>query len=151
MSLEDDIRSLSRVSLFDGFTDEQLRLLAFGAERLRLQAGKQLFAEGDPADSGYVLVAGSVSLGRERGGSRRVLQLLTAPAVLCETALVAESARPNDAMAESACDLIRLNRSQFRRILEEYPALAQRLHDRLAARLASMMDEAAALGARMAD
>jgi hypothetical protein len=31
MALDDDIRILSDVGLFEGFTQEQLRLLAFGA------------------------------------------------------------------------------------------------------------------------
>ena len=39
MSLDDDIRVLTGVDLFDGFTQEQLRLLAFGAENTRLPAG----------------------------------------------------------------------------------------------------------------
>ena len=36
MALDDDIRTLSGVELFEGFADEHLRLLAFGASRLRL-------------------------------------------------------------------------------------------------------------------
>ena len=43
MALDDDIRILSSVSLFKGFTPEQLRLLAFGAENLKLSAGRELF------------------------------------------------------------------------------------------------------------
>ena len=48
MSLDDDIRILTSVNLFYGFTQEQLRLLAFGAENTRLPAGKELYQEGVP-------------------------------------------------------------------------------------------------------
>ena len=34
MALDDDIRILSGVRLFEGFTREQLRLMAFGAETI---------------------------------------------------------------------------------------------------------------------
>ena len=68
MRLDDDIRVLSGVSLFEGFTQEQLRLLAFGAESLRLLAGKDLYEEGAAADSGYVIVRGRIVLYRDRDG-----------------------------------------------------------------------------------
>ena len=48
MALDDDIRILSAVSLFQGFTQEQLRLLAFGAETTLLQANHKLYREDEP-------------------------------------------------------------------------------------------------------
>jgi hypothetical protein len=65
MALDDDIRILSGVRLFDGFTAEQLRLLAFGAEQIGLPAGRRLFREDDEADTAYVVVSGTISLFRE--------------------------------------------------------------------------------------
>ena len=62
MALDDDIRILSGVRLFDGFTAEQLRLLAFGAEQIGLPAGRRLFREDDEADTAYVVVSGTISL-----------------------------------------------------------------------------------------
>ena len=43
MALDDHIRILSGVRLFAGFTQDQLRLLAFGAEAMNLPAGRKLF------------------------------------------------------------------------------------------------------------
>jgi hypothetical protein len=40
MSLDDDMRVLSRVGLFEMLSREQLRLLAFGAENITLRAGR---------------------------------------------------------------------------------------------------------------
>ena len=54
MALDDDIRVLSAVRLFEGFTQEQLRLLAFGAETTVLPAERKLYREHDEADSAYV-------------------------------------------------------------------------------------------------
>ena len=40
MTLADDIQLLSRVPLFDGFPEEQLRLLAFGSKRMFMRSGE---------------------------------------------------------------------------------------------------------------
>ena len=57
MALDDHIRILSGVRLFEGLTQDQLRLLAFGAERMQLPAGRKLFREDDDADSAYVVLS----------------------------------------------------------------------------------------------
>ena len=64
MALDDDIRILSAVRLFEGFTQEQLRLLAFGAETTLLQADHKLYREDDVADSAYIVVSGRIVLYR---------------------------------------------------------------------------------------
>ena len=70
MALDDDIRILSGVSLFKGFAQEQLRLLAFGAESLGCWPASELYREGAAADSAYVVVSGRIELYRERDGER---------------------------------------------------------------------------------
>ena len=70
MALDDDVRILSGVRLFEGFSSDQLRLLAFGAETLHLSAGRDLYNEGAAADSAFVVVSGSIGLYRERDGER---------------------------------------------------------------------------------
>ena len=68
MALDDHIRILSGVRLFTGFTQDQLRLLAFGAEAMTLPAGKKLYREDDDADSAYIVVRGKIRLFRENEG-----------------------------------------------------------------------------------
>jgi CRP-like cAMP-binding protein len=144
MPLDDDIRILSGVNLFEGFTTEQLRLLAFGAEGMRLSAGKDLYEEGAAADSGYVIARGRVVLYRERDGERTTVGHAGIGAILGELALIADTTRFTSARAETDTDLIRLNRKLFRRILEEYPDLAVMLHRRI-------VDELQAMASRIGD
>jgi CRP-like cAMP-binding protein len=68
MALEDDVRVLSHVGLFEGFAQEQLRLLAFGAETTALPAERKLYREDDEADCAYVVVRGRIVLYREADG-----------------------------------------------------------------------------------
>jgi CRP-like cAMP-binding protein len=139
MALDDDVRILSGVSLFEGFAREQLRLLAFGAESFRLQAGRELYSEGEAANSAYVVVNGGVALFRERDGERAVVGRAGPGSMLGELALIADSSRLTSAQAEIDTDFLRLNRKLFHRILEEYPDLAMMLHDRIVDQLQAMV------------
>ena len=140
MALDDDIRILSGVSLFEGFTPEQLRLLAFGAESLRLSAGKDLYEEGAAADFGLCRRAWAhraLPRARRRARHRRPCR---PGAMLGELALIADTTRLTSAQGRdrhrSSC---RLNRKLFRRILEEYPELAVMLHGRIVDELQAMV------------
>lgn len=141
MALDDDIRVLSRVELFADLTQEQLRLLAFGAENMRLAAGRDLYREGHFADSAFIVIRGTVELYHERDGERTTLRRFPEGSILGEFALVAETRRITGAAAATDCDLIRLNRKLFRRILEEYPETTVALHRRIAARFQAMVSE----------
>jgi CRP-like cAMP-binding protein len=101
MALDDDIRILSGVRLFEGFTPEQLRLLAFGAEPMRLPAGRKLYREDDVADSAYVVVKGTIGLFRENDGARVPVSTVGHGAVLGELALIADTTRLTSAAAET--------------------------------------------------
>ncbi len=141
MALDDDVRILSGVGLFDGFTQEQLRLLAFGAENMRIPAGRILYREGDQADSAFVVVDGRVELCREIEGERVSIGSAGPDTILGELALIADSNRLTDAVIAEDAELLRLSRSLFRRILEEFPEVAVALHDRIAEELQRLISE----------
>ena len=131
MALDDDIRILSGVGLFGDLTAEQLRLLAFGAEQVRRRAGQEIYRENAPADCAYVVVSGKVVLYRDNDGEALAVSRVCPGALLGELALISETTRLTYAAAETDVELIRLNRSLFRRILEEYPEAAADLHRRM--------------------
>jgi len=151
MALDDDIRVLGGVALFEGFSQEQLRLLAFGAENLSVAAGRLIYAEGDTADCAFVVVSGQVKLVHGAGAQATQLKLLSTNALLGELALIADTTRPTSAIAASSVELIRLNRRLFRRILEEYPHLAALLHQRISEELQEMVRRIARLSYRFRD
>ena len=128
MALDDDIRILSAVRLFEGFTQEQLRLLAFGTESMHLPAGRKLYLEDDEADCAYVVASGSIVLFRENDKNRTPIATVNAGAILGELALIADTRRLTSAAAATDSEVLRLNRKMFHRMLAEYPELAVRLH-----------------------
>lgn len=149
MGLDQDIANLSRVDLFEGFGDDQLRLLAFGAETVRLPVGRVLYREGDDADCGFVLISGTIVHRMMRGDSERAVGRTAATALLGDLALITQTLRTTTALAETPCELLRLNRTQFRRILEEWPDLAALVRDRIAASLTGMVDSLGKVGTRL--
>ncbi len=151
LALDDDIRILSGVGLFSELTDEQLRLLAFGAESVRFPAGREIFHEGAAADCAYVVVSGRVVLYRDGGGQAVALSRLGEGAILGELALIAPGKRLTFAAAETDVEAIRLSRSLFRRILQEYPEVAARLHARMLQDLEAFLKKIETVAPRFAD
>lgn len=141
MALDDDIRILSKVGLFETFNGEQLRLLAFGAERMVLRAGRELFHEGQSADCAYLVVTGHIVLFHRVNNERVPVRSVHSGSIIGEMALIAQSDRLTGALAEEETEVIRLSRTVFRRILEEYPELAANLHQRISADLVQLVNE----------
>jgi len=138
VALNDDIALLSTVSLFRDIGEDKLRLIAFGAERRKMQPGQVLFREGTPADCAFVVADGRFELTRKnRDGQTTVLGMAERGALLGELAMVTAVDRSMTAIAPDNAEVIRINRPLFRRMLEEYPDIAgivrQRISDNLAA------------------
>lgn len=141
MALDDDIRILGSVGLFESFTPEQLRLLAFGAERLVLRAGRELFREGQSADCGYIVVSGNITLFHDSEEGRVTIRSVGPGAMIGEMALIAQTSRLTGALAEEETEVVRISRAIFRRILEEYPEAAAVLHSHISRDLLQLIGE----------
>ena len=99
-----------------------------------------LFKAGEKAACGYVLGAGVIHLvERDARGRDHVIQVIERGSLLGEMALVMETVRPVTAVAAAPCELMRISRSTFLRMLEGYPEAAQRVRRHFASRLKSMM------------
>ncbi|WP_319774592.1 cyclic nucleotide-binding domain-containing protein [Breoghania sp.] len=140
MSLARDIPLLRQVPLLGEFSDEQLRLLAFSAENVIANEGEVIFREGERSDASYVIVSGKVVL---RGGEKGKQDLATVGpgTLLGEMALFIETTRPNTAIPLERTEMIRIRRALFKRMLQEYPDIAQAMHQGLAGRLKTTTDQ----------
>jgi CRP-like cAMP-binding protein len=151
MALDDDIRILERVTLLEDLSREQLRLLAFGAESMRFRTGRDIYREGEGADCAYVVASGTVGLYKDRGETRIPAGEAGPGSILGELALISGGKRMTTAAAATDVEVIRLNRSLFRRILEEYPEVAARLHARISANMKAMLDEITQLSGKFGE
>src|ERR1700760_1799531 len=116
MSIDDDIAFLERVPILKRLGIDALRILAIGAENLRLQSGQILFSAGETADGAYVIQRGSFSLKPQRSAETEVI---AGPGTLLgESALLAETLRPATATAREASVVLRISRTMFLKMLE---------------------------------
>src|SRR5262249_2141935 len=120
-----DIALLSRVPVLASMGREALRLLAFAAETRQLRAGDILFRKGDTSDSGYVVAMGAVAMMDDEAESAEAI--VGPGSLIGEMALISQTNRPATAMAREPTTVLRISRPMFRRTLEEYPQVAQRL------------------------
>ena len=134
MSLEDDIAFFEQVPTFAALGKQALRVLAIGAETKHLSNGAVLFYAGELADGGYVVQEGSLLL--EPNSSLAGKQFIARPGTLVsELALLTDTVCAATAIAKGPTVVIRISRSLFRKMLEGYPAAAQKMRDMLTGRV----------------
>lgn len=149
MALSDDIELLSCVPLFQGLDKDQLRLIAFGAEHRTVAAGQALFREKSPAECAYVVTRGRLELSTfARGGKAKVEAIAERGTMLSELALVTMVERKYTAIALDDCEVIRITRAMFHRLLEEYPAMAVVVQERIQQSLRALVEGSTALAPR---
>ena len=140
MALNDDVSLLSKVPLFEGFNDEMLRLVAFGSERRTINRAKPLFHEGAIADSAFVVSSGKFDLlRRSKNGKLESIGEAVPGDLLGELAIVSSTKRKITAMALEDSEVIRINRPMFRRMMEEYPQIADLLRNRIKSNLGLLL------------
>ena len=110
---------LSRVPLFEGLSQAQLKKVAGVCETERVPRGKYVFREGEAGASMYVIVEGRVRISRQLPGmGEEALAILNPGAAFGEMAVVEESARSADAIAhEGEAVLLRIGRDPLDQLL----------------------------------
>lgn len=143
MALDDDIRIMREVHMLSEVPRDGLRLLAFSAESRILRTGDVLFREGEPADGGYIIASGSLDIFRGEGPQERIAGRGT---LLCGLALICETEQVATATAREPSQVLRIPRTLFMRVLDEFPGVAARLHAQLAQRVLAGAGEFAEVG-----
>lgn len=93
--------TLRRVRLFEGLDDEHLELLCGGIGETELAVGDELFAEGEPGDSAYVITEGEFEILKQSGDREVLVAVRSPPDVIGEMALLEESPRMATARART--------------------------------------------------
>lgn len=120
MDLIERIAVLERAGLFAFVEAECLAQAALALEEEEASAGRRLYCVGEPADFLYLLCEGKVRL--SLGGA----ELVVGPGECFGfEEVLSEGERAHSATAETPCRLLRLERGQARRLLEDDPGLAR--------------------------
>ena len=130
---------LKRFPLLVELSDDDRDALFDLLEPQSIRAGRSIFRETAEADSLVFIVSGSVRLSSQ---SRPDLGALGEGNVLGGAALLSMGQREATAKAEEACEVLVLERTAYRRLVEDYPRTACRLTEAIAQDLASLLREA---------
>ena len=121
--VEDKLAILRAVPLFADLDERSLQAVAILAHEATFRAGDVLMVEGEPGETFYVVVDGTVRI--EQGD--RTVRSLTAGGFLGEIALVERRPRTATATCVTDARLLELRAHEFERLLESLPAV----HDRI--------------------
>lgn len=152
MALNEDIALLKTVDLFRELGEDKLRLIAFGAERRRLQPGQVLFRQDTPADCAFIVAEGQIEFSRlDRNGTPADLGIVGPGSLIGEIAMISRVDRSMSAVSVDSSEVMRINRPLFMRMLEEYPEIAGIMHRRLSVNLAALSAGLGKIAGRFAD
>src|SRR2546423_12071433 len=122
---EETGRLLSRVSLFKGLADRDLRELAQVAGPRSWLAGQAVFQEGDPGDTCYVIRSGCMRVTRRHSDGRQItLAELREGDIFGELAMFGGETRSTTVEAVEATDGIALLTGRQRPPLRAAPSTA---------------------------
>ena len=139
--------AFGELDIFSGFSDDQLRLLAFVAEDVVLRPGETLYNAGDPANGAYVLVSGALEASNpeNQGGGRFRIEPV---AMVGELGLMLTRPRSTSIAAVRSSTALFVPREPFLKLLRSHPELAEDVAETLRAELARYLDSIAQLGGR---
>jgi glutaminase len=115
--------TLAEHRLSRGLDPAQLAALEAAVVPLRFEAGEKIFSVGDPADAGYLLLEGEVTLEIEIDASPRRLSTLTPGFSFGEFAFADATARPVNVRTETAGECLVLSLEAFEQLGRTEPAL----------------------------
>src|SRR5262249_43312865 len=109
--------------LFPALPEATLWSLVARARVVRLEKGKEVFAQGQAGDAFYLIRNGMVKIAKRSAEREMVLSYLVSGNFFGETALLAGSPRTATATAIFPSELIRLDKEDFDRFLAANPEL----------------------------
>ena len=126
---------LKRIPLFSSMSLDQLRTIADHLAECHVQAGEEIFHEGDLSHDLYLIVAGKVDIVHPRGDTEHIIATLTSGDFFGEMANFEDRPRSASAVAAEPTQLLMLSPERFRQIVLQEPAISFEIFRELCARL----------------
>ena len=132
---------LRRIPLFSGLTDAELVPLATRCRRRLFPPREALFHEGDAGQTLYLILSGYVNIQRVVPEGTVVFVARRGPGDhFGELSLFDDLPRSADAVTETACDLLMLDRRELMFFLETHPQVSWEIIRTLSSRLREAAD-----------
>ena len=126
------IGEMSRVELFRGLGDEELRWIAPSVQRLRLDAGEMLLEEGHENRRLFAVVSGRLKVWRRSEVEELVLAEVGQGELLGEMSVLEAGPASANVTALEATVVLSLEGRVLEGLIDSHPRVAARLYRRLA-------------------
>lgn len=142
MTKSSDEEKLSAYMLFRSLGPKEAGELNEVLEKVEFAAGDQLFAEGDPGDSLFIIRDGAVEIRKKSpSGEEQVLASLGKFAMFGEMSLITEAPRNATAVASAATKAFRIDKQTFLDLLDAGSLPAYKICLAIARFLAHRLDQ----------
>src|SRR6202048_3828410 len=133
---------LRKHPIFSDLDPEALDQLCRYAKHLTLKRGATICSKGDPGNSLFAVISGTVKMSiSSPDGRSAIFNLIGAGEVFGEIAVLDGQARTADATANTNCELFVIDRREFLPFVRNHPALAMKFIELLCAKLRWTSDQ----------
>ncbi len=128
--------------IFHDLDAEALDQLCRYAKPTSLKRGATIFSKGDPGNSLYAIISGTVKISvSSPDGRNAILNLISAGEIFGEVALLDGRERTADAIANTNCEIFVIDRRDFLPFVKSQPTLAMKFIELLCDRLRWTSDQ----------
>ncbi len=126
MSIDFDL--LKKTDLFKGLSKEELGKITGISAKETFEPGKEIFADGDKGEKFYLILDGKVRISKKiQGVGEEALAILEKGHYFGEMSLIDSAPRSAYAIANTAVDLMVIDKDDFGKLLEVDKDLAYKL------------------------
>ncbi len=114
-----NLELIKQAAVFADLTDDELGHIAEICNEQKFKSAQTIFKEGEPGNRLYIIAEGEVRISRDVPGSgEEALTVLKKGACFGEMSVFDRSERSTDAIANTACILLTISRSDFEIMLD---------------------------------
>jgi CRP/FNR family cyclic AMP-dependent transcriptional regulator len=135
MSLQQDVDVLRNIPLFAKVEPSKLKLLAFTAERLSFNADQELFHQGDPGDSLYIILEGEAKVTVDSPSGPITVARVGKNDFFGDIAILCDVPRTATVTATKPLATLRITKELFFELVVQFPQISVEIMRELARRL----------------
>jgi CRP-like cAMP-binding protein len=135
-------KNLQSVRFFNGLNDEQLEQVCNKSRLLSYKKDDIIFCQGDEANAFFIITEGWVTIAKEnKDAEQSILHVFKEGDSFAEPAAIVIGRYPATAYAATACNLLEINTSALKKMIQEDPDIAMRMIARLSSQLNTLVNE----------
>ncbi len=135
------VDELRRFERFNPYSNEELALLIRFCDVVAAAQGELIIKKGDLSDSLFLILTGQVRARMRVGGTDTLLGIMEPGEIFGEVAMLSQTARSADVVAEMPTRLLRLTSDRFQELMSDHSPLAAKVLFNMSRLLAARLSQ----------